>query len=81
MELLTKNGLIGLALVLLLLTLFLEIRLAFWVAVGIPTAFMGAMLVLPWTGADSINLVSMFAFILALGIVVDDAIVDGREHL
>ncbi|MFK7943135.1 MAG: efflux RND transporter permease subunit [Paracoccaceae bacterium] len=78
MDLLTKNGLIGLGLVLLLLTLFLEIRLACWVAIGIPTAFIGAMLVLPSTGA-SINLVSMFAFILALGIVVDDAIVAGEN--
>ena len=78
MELLTKNGLIGLALVLLLLSLFLEIRLAFWVAVGIPTAFMGAMMLLPYTGA-AISMVSMFAFIVALGIVVDDAIVVGEN--
>ena len=78
MNLLIKNGLIGLGLVLLLLTLFLEIRLAFWVALGIPTAFMGAMLILPWTD-QSINLISMFAFILALGIVVDDAIVAGEN--
>ena len=78
MKLLTKNGLIGLGLVLLLLTLFLNIRLAFWVALGIPTAFMGAMLVLPVTD-QSINLISMFAFIVALGIVVDDAIVVGEN--
>ena len=78
MDLLTKNGLIGLALVLILLTLFLEIKLAFWVAVGIPTAFMGTLLILPVTD-QSINLVSMFAFILALGIVVDDAIVAGEN--
>ena len=77
-DLLTKNGLIGLALVLLLLSLFLNIRLAFWVAVGIPTAFAGAMFLLPHTDS-SINLVSMFAFILALGIVVDDAIVVGEN--
>jgi multidrug efflux pump subunit AcrB len=78
MELLLKNGFIGLALVLVLLSLFLEFRLAFWVAVGIPTAFLGALLFLPWTGA-SINMVTMFAFILALGIVVDDAIVAGEN--
>ncbi|MEM6664183.1 MAG: efflux RND transporter permease subunit [Pseudomonadota bacterium] len=78
MDLLIKNGLIGLALVLLLLSLFLEIRLAFWVALGIPVAFMGAMLVLPTTDS-TINLVSMFAFIVALGIVVDDAIVAGEN--
>lgn len=77
-ELLIRNGLIGLSLVLLLLALFLEVRLAFWVALGIPTAFLGTLLVLPWAGA-SINLVSMFAFIMALGIVVDDAIVAGEN--
>ncbi|MEM9147071.1 MAG: efflux RND transporter permease subunit [Pseudomonadota bacterium] len=83
LELLLKNGFIGLALVLLLLSLFLEYRLAFWVAVGIPTAFLGTFLFLPLTGA-SINMVTMFAFILALGIVVDDAIVVGEniyEHM
>ena len=77
-DLLMKNGFVGLTLVLLLLSLFLNIRLAFWVAVGIPTAFMGAMLLLPQTGV-TINLVSMFAFIVALGIVVDDAIVVGEN--
>ncbi len=77
-QLLTGNGLMGLGLVLVILTLFLEFRLAFWVAVGIPTAFLGTMLVLPLTGV-SINMVSMFAFILALGIVVDDAIVAGEN--
>lgn len=78
MELLIRNGFIGLCLVLVLLSLFLEFRLAFWVAVGIPTAFLGTMLFLPQFGA-SINMVSMFAFILALGIVVDDAIVVGEN--
>ena len=78
MNLLIKNGLIGLALVLLLLSLFLEIRLAIWVALGIPTAFMGTLLLLPYTGS-TINMVSMFAFLVALGIVVDDAIVAGEN--
>jgi len=78
MMLLLKNGFIGLVLVLVLLSLFLEFKLAFWVAVGIPTAFLGALLFLPITGA-SINMVTMFAFILALGIVVDDAIVAGEN--
>lgn len=78
LELLITNGLVGLVLVLLLLSLFLEYRLAFWVAVGIPTAFLGTFLFLPATGA-SINMVTMFAFILALGIVVDDAIVVGEN--
>ncbi|GMG83384.1 efflux RND transporter permease subunit [Paralimibaculum aggregatum] len=78
LELLLKNGFIGLILVLLVLSLFLEYRLAFWVAVGIPTAFLGTFLFLPGTGA-SLNMVTMFAFILALGIVVDDAIVVGEN--
>ncbi|MEM6972347.1 MAG: efflux RND transporter permease subunit [Pseudomonadota bacterium] len=78
MRLIGLNGVIGLGLVLLLLSLFLEIRLAFWVAVGIPTAFFGALMLLPLSGA-TINLVTLFAFILALGLVVDDAIVAGEN--
>ncbi len=78
LELLVKNALLGLILVLGLLSLFLELRLAFWVTMGIPTSFLGALLFLP--GLDvSINMVSMFAFIIALGIVVDDAIVAGEN--
>ncbi len=78
LELLLKNGLLGLVLVMLTLSMILEFRLAFWVMMGIPTSFMGALLFLP--GLDiSINMVSMFAFILALGIVVDDAIVAGEN--
>ena len=78
LELLTRNGLIGLGLVLVMLGIFLEIKLAFWVTLGIPTAFLGAMLFLPGLGV-SINMVSMFAFIIALGIVVDDAIIAGEN--
>ncbi|MBI1317357.1 MAG: AcrB/AcrD/AcrF family protein [Candidatus Hydrogenedens sp.] len=78
LELLLKNGLLGLCLVLGILSIFLEFRLAFWVAMGIPTAFLGTLLFLPWFDV-SINMVSMFAFILALGIVVDDAIVAGEN--
>jgi len=81
--LLLKNAAIGLTLVLVLLSLFLEYRLAFWVTMGIPTAFLGALLIIP--AADvSINMISMFAFIIALGIVVDDAIIAGEnifEHM
>ncbi|CAM4002327.1 efflux RND transporter permease subunit [Vreelandella rituensis] len=76
--LLLKNAWMGLALVLVLMALFLEARLAFWVTLGIPTAFLGAMLFLPWFGV-SLNLMSMFAFIIALGIVVDDAIMVGEN--
>lgn len=78
LDLLLKNAWLGLTLVLILMALFMEARLAFWVTVGIPTAFLGAMLFLPWLGV-SINMMSMFAFIIALGIVVDDAIIVGEN--
>ncbi len=77
-ELLLKNGAIGLVLVLVVLGLFLEARLAFWVMMGIPIAFLGSFLVLPATGV-TINMISLFAYIIALGIVVDDAIVVGEN--
>ena len=76
--LLLKNAFIGLFLVLFLLSLFLEYRLAFWVTMGIPTAFLGSLLFIPFFDV-SINMVSMFAFIVALGIVVDDAIIAGEN--
>ncbi len=76
--LLVKNGFLGLTLVLLALALFLEIRLAFWVAVGIAVSFVGTFAVMSVLGV-SINLMSLFAFILAIGIVVDDAIVVGEN--
>ncbi|TFG49551.1 MAG: efflux RND transporter permease subunit, partial [Gemmatimonadales bacterium] len=78
LQLLLKNAFMGLALVLLLLGLFLEFKLAFWVTMGIPTSFLGALLFLPIMGV-TINMISMFAFIVALGIVVDDAIVAGEN--
>ena len=78
LNLLLKNACIGLVLVLLLLGLFLEFKLAFWVTMGIPISFLGGLLFLPALGV-SINIVSMFAFIVALGIVVDDAIVAGEN--
>ncbi len=73
-RLLLINGFTGLSLVLILLGLFLQPRLAFWVMMGIPISFLGAFLFLPRVDV-SINMISMFAFIIALGIVVDDAIV------
>ena len=76
--LLMKNGYLGLGLVFILLALFLEIRLALWVSLGIPIAFMGSLFFLPLMDV-SINMVSMFAFIITLGIVVDDAIVVGEN--
>ena len=78
LELLLKNAFMGLVLVLVVLGLFLEFRLAFWVTMGIPTAFLGSLFFLPAVGV-SINMISMFAFIVALGIVVDDAIVAGEN--
>ncbi len=76
--LLIKNAAIGLFLVLVALTLFLDLRLAFWVAAGIGVSFIAAILVMPFFGL-SINQLSMFGFILAIGIVVDDAIVTGEN--
>jgi multidrug efflux pump subunit AcrB len=77
-DLLLKNMGIGLTLVLILLALFLEPRLAFWVTLGIPISFLGTFLLLPALGV-SLNMISMFAFIIALGIVVDDAIIVGEN--
>ncbi len=76
--LLIKNAVIGLLLVFILLGIFLEYRLAFWVTMGIPTSFLGAMVFLPAFDV-SINMISMFAFIISLGIVVDDAIIAGEN--
>ncbi|KIX14119.1 efflux RND transporter permease subunit [Dethiosulfatarculus sandiegensis] len=78
LDLLLKNAFFGLMLVLVVLGLFLEFRVAFWVTMGIPTAFLGSLLFLPGMGV-SINMISMFAYIIALGIVVDDAIVAGEN--
>ncbi|HAS77201.1 MAG TPA: acriflavin resistance protein, partial [Marinobacter adhaerens] len=77
-SLLVKNGLGGLVLVICLLYLFLPGRVALWVAVGIPTAFLAAMAVL-WLIGGSINMISLFALIMALGVIVDDAIVVGED--
>ena len=78
MTLLQKNAALGLTLVLIILGLFLEIRLAAWVMLGIPISFFGTLFLMPWLGV-SINMISLFAFILALGILVDDAIVIGEN--
>ncbi len=78
MELLIRNARYGLILVFICLSLFLDLRLAFWTTMGIPISFMGALWLLPYFGV-SINMMSLFAFILALGIVVDDAIVVGEN--
>jgi multidrug efflux pump subunit AcrB len=78
--LLVTNGLGGLVLVVLILYIFMNGRVAFWVAVGIPVSFMATLMILYLTGG-SINMVSLFALIMALGIIVDDAIVVGEDAL
>lgn len=78
LDLLIRNGRTGLILVFLVLALFMRLSLAGWVALGIPISFLGTLLVMPMAGV-SINLISLFAFIVVLGIVVDDAIVVGEN--
>ena len=82
LDILLDNGLTGLGLVVLLLFLFLNARTAFWVAAGIPAAMMAAI-ALMYAGGITINMISLFALIITLGIVVDDAIVVGEhaDHL
>ena len=75
---LTKSALQGGILVLALLTLFLRPSIAFWVFIGIPVSFMGAFIMMP-VFSISLNIMSLFGFILVLGIVVDDAIVTGEN--
>ena len=77
-NLLLKNGTQGIILLFVVLALFLNLRLAFWVAAGIPVSFMGAFLVLNFMDA-SINMLSLFGFIMTLGILVDDAIIVGEN--
>ncbi|MFV1983024.1 MAG: efflux RND transporter permease subunit [Thiohalomonadales bacterium] len=78
LSLLLRNAVTGLLLVFGILVLFLRVRLALWVTLGIPISFMGALWLLPNLDG-SINMISMFAFILVLGIVVDDAIIIGES--
>ena len=76
--LMLENGVAGLVLVFVLLAVFLELRLAFWVSLGIPISFLGMFMLMP--GLDvTANIVSTFAFIMVLGIVVDDAIIVGEN--
>jgi multidrug efflux pump subunit AcrB len=77
-NMLLTNGAIGLILVILALGLFLELRVAFWTAAGIPVSVLGSLFLLPAMDA-SINMISLFGFIVTLGIVVDDAVVVGEE--
>ncbi len=76
-DLLVKNGVIGLCLVFFTLWLFLDTRLSFWAGMGIPISLAGAMAIL-WAMGATINMISLFGMIMVLGIVVDDAIVVGE---
>ncbi|NHF58130.1 efflux RND transporter permease subunit [Flavobacteriaceae bacterium TP-CH-4] len=78
LSLLTENGVLAIIIVLIILTLFLEYRLAFWVMMGMTVSFVGGMILLPLIGI-SVNMISMFGFLVVLGIVVDDAIVVGEN--
>ena len=78
MDLLIRNAQLGLVLVFICLSLFLDLKLAFWVMMGIPISFLGAFILMEPFDA-SINMLSLFAFIVALGIVVDDAIIVGEN--
>ena len=73
-ELLTENAIMGMILVLVFLSLFLNTRLAFWVAFGLPVAFLGMFVVAPFAGV-TINVLSLFGMIIVIGILVDDGIV------
>jgi len=81
LDMMISNMLIGALLVFLVLALFLRIKIAFWVMLGIPISFFGAFLMMPLLGewSVSINMLSLFAFIMVLGVVVDDAIVIGES--
>ena len=81
LDMMLSNLMIGATLVFLVLALFLRIKIAFWVMLGIPISFLGAFLLMPIMGewSVSINIISLFAFIMVLGIVVDDAIVIGES--
>ena len=78
LDMMLKNLVMGAALVFLILALFLRLKLAFWVMVGLPIAFLGTFFVMPMLDV-TVNMLSLFGFILVLGIVVDDAIVIGES--
>lgn len=78
LDLLLRNGFQGLVLVFIMLALFIDMRLAFWVALGIPISILGCGVFLAW-GDQTLNMLSLFSFLIGLGIVVDDAIVIGEN--
>ncbi len=77
LNMLISNGILGLCLVFVSLWMFLDLRLSFWVAMGIPISLAGALAIMSLFGA-SINMISMFGMIMVLGLIVDDAIVVGE---
>ena len=78
MSLLARNAILGYVLVFISLLLFLDLKLAFWTSLGIPISFLGGLLLVSFTNT-SMNMVSLFALIIVIGIVVDDAIVAGES--
>jgi len=78
LSLLSGNGILAIFIVLIILGVFLEYRLAFWVMMGMVISFVGGIVFMPAAGI-SINMISMFGFLVALGIVVDDAIIVGEN--
>ncbi|MCS7467269.1 efflux RND transporter permease subunit [Stieleria sp. ICT_E10.1] len=78
LNLVLKNAVMAVCIVLLILALFLEMRLAFWVMMGMAVSFIGGILLLPLADV-SINMISLFGFLVVLGIVVDDAVVVGEN--
>lgn len=77
-DLLTQNGILGFLLVVVVLGLFLNTRLSFWVSLGIPISLLGMFIVL-WAMGITINEMSLFGMILVIGILVDDAIIIGEN--
>ncbi len=77
-RLLSRNGILGMTLVFFLLWIFLDLRLSFWGGLGIPISLSGGLFIL-WAMGETINMISLFGFIMVLGIVVDDAIVVGES--
>ena len=77
-NLLVKNGCIGICLVFILLWIFMDMRLSFWCGMGIPVSIAGGLAIL-WGIGGTINMISLFGFIMVLGIVVDDAIIVGES--
>ncbi len=78
LSMLLTNGVWAILIVVAILSLFLEYRLAFWIMMGMTVSFVTGLTLLPWLGV-SINMISMFGFLVVLGIVVDDAIVVGEN--